>query len=126
MKYLLKESLLTITLLMLSHTLTLAQTGVASQADSAAIRQTALDYIDGFYSGDVARIEKAVHQDLNKATPRDLQQTGRTALAYTTYSGLVEFTRAKAGALDDTSRHIKVSILNIENEVSNVKIISAR
>jgi len=125
MNNLLKGSMITIILLMSSFTLTMAQPIVATRADSAAIRQTALDYIDGFYSGDVARIEKAVHPDLNKATPRDLPQTGRTSLAYTTYSGLVEFTRAKAGALDDTARHVKVSVLNIENDVSNVKIISA-
>jgi peroxiredoxin len=90
-----------------------AQENPAERADSAAIRQAAFNYIDGYYSGDVARIEKAVHPDLNKATPRDILQTGRTALAYTTWSALVEFTRAKIGALDDTARHISVSILDI-------------
>lgn len=125
MKNLLRGSLVTITLLMLPFTFALAQTGVASQADSAAIRQTALDYIEGYYSGDVSRIQKAVHPDLNKATPRDLPQTGRTTLAYTTYSGLVEFTRAKVGALDDTARHIQVRILSIDSDVANVKITSA-
>jgi peroxiredoxin len=114
-----------ILLLMIPFTFTLAQGNPADQADSTAIRQTALDYIDGYYSGDVSRIEKAVHPDLNKATPRDLPQTGRTTLAYTTYSGLVEFTRAKFGALDDTARHIQVNILSIDNGVSNVKITSA-
>ncbi len=125
MKKLLKESMLIIILLMIPFTFALAQGNASNPADSAAIRQTALDYIDGYYSGDVGRIEKAVHPDLNKATPRDLPQTGRTTLAYTTYSGLVEFTRAKIGALDDTARHIQVRILSIDNDVSNVKITSA-
>jgi hypothetical protein len=125
MKNLLKESMLIIILLIIPFTFALAQGNASNTADSAAIRQTALDYIDGYYSGDVGRIEKAVHPDLNKATPRDLPQTGRTTLAYTTYSGLVEFTRAKIGALDDTARHIQVRILSIDNDVSNVKITSA-
>lgn len=125
MKKLMKDSLLTLAFFILPFTATLAQSADAIHKDSIAIIQTALDYIDGYYSGDVARIEKAVHPDLNKATPRDIPQSGRTAMVYTTYSGLVEFTRAKIGALDDTARHIKVSILNNENDVSNVKIVSA-
>jgi peroxiredoxin len=106
----------------------LDSSGQATQSgsgDEAAIRQAALDYIDGFYSGDVARMERAIHPDLNKAAPRDLPQTGRTTMNYTTWSGLMEFTRAKAGALDDTARHITVTILNVDNDVANVKAVSA-
>lgn len=97
-----------------------------SKDDSTAIKNVALDYIDGYYSGNAERVEKAIHPDLNKATPRDLPQTGRTTMNYTTWSGLIEFTRAKTGFIDDTARHIKVIILNIENEVSNVKAISSQ
>jgi hypothetical protein len=70
-------------------------------------------------------MEKAIHPDLNKATPRDLPQTGRITLSYTTWSGLVEATRARLGLLDDTARHIRVEILNIEIEVADVKVVSA-
>lgn len=126
MKNLLKESLLITTLLALAFSSTLAQGIASTQADSAAIRQTALDYIDGYYSGDVTRMERAIHPDLNKAAPRDLPQTGRTTMNYTTWSGLIEFTRAKVGVLEDTARHITVKILNIDNDVSNVKIISSQ
>jgi len=110
---------------MLAVNVSYSQNTPASPEDTAAIIRTSLDYIDGYYSGDAARVERAIHPDLNKATPRDLPQTGRTALTYTTWSALVEFTRAKIGALDDTARHINVIILNTENDVSNVKIISA-
>jgi peroxiredoxin len=122
----LSQSVLALIIMMISLTSSAqAQITAVTQSDSIAVKQASLDYIEGYYSGDVARMERAIHPDLNKATPRDLPQTGRTALAYTTYSGLVEFTRAKAGALDDTARHITVKILDIENDVSNVKIISA-
>ncbi len=102
-----------------------AQINTENQKDSIDIKQTALDYIEGFYSGDVTRMEKAIHPDINKAIPRDLPQTGRTILTYSTYSGLIEFTRAKIGALDDSLRNIKIDILNIDNDVANVKISSA-
>ena len=94
--------------------------------DNAAIRQAAMDYIDGYYSGDAARVERAIHPDLNKATPRDLPQTGRTVLNYTTWSALIEYTRAKAGILEDTARHISINILATENDVANVKVTSSQ
>jgi hypothetical protein len=102
-----------------------AQTSNTRAADSVAIKQAVLDFAEGYYSGDVARIERAISQDINRCTPRDLPQTGRTAPTYSTYSGLIENTRAKVGALDDTARHIQVQILDIDNDVANTKLISA-
>ena len=39
-------------------------------ADSAAIRATALDYIEGWYTGDATRMERALHPDLAKRIVR--------------------------------------------------------
>jgi hypothetical protein len=102
-----------------------AQTGSSRAADSVAIRQAVLDFAEGYYSGDAVRMERAIYQDINRCTPRDLPQTGRTVTTYSTYSGLIENTRAKVGALDDTARHIQVQILDIDNDVANTKLISA-
>jgi peroxiredoxin len=93
--------------------------------DDILVKQVALDYIDGIYSGDVQRVEKALHHDLNKVSPRDIPNTGRTVLAYITYSSLLENVRSKIGMLDDTARHVQVNILNIDNDAANVKITSA-
>lgn len=97
----------------------------AQDVDSTAIKAAAMDYIDGWYSGDVARMEKAIHPDINKAIPRNLPQTGNTIINYNTFSALIEFTRANAGVLVDSARHIQVRILNIDNDVANAKITSA-
>jgi hypothetical protein len=43
-----------------------ATTQAQTAADSAGIKQTALDYIDGWYTGDAARMERAVHPELAK------------------------------------------------------------
>jgi len=43
-----------------------AQAGAADQPEKDAAIQTALDYSDGAYSGDAARMERALHPDLNK------------------------------------------------------------
>jgi len=37
-----------------------------SDADTAGIRQAALDYIEGWYEGDTARMARAVHPELAK------------------------------------------------------------
>jgi hypothetical protein len=44
--------------------------GAQSAADSTAIRQAALDYIEGWYQGDGARMERALHPELAKRIVR--------------------------------------------------------
>jgi len=102
-----------------------AQDNHPTKNDSTTIKQIALDYAEGFYSGDAARMERAIHPDFNKATPRILPQSGRTTLTYTTYSGLLESTRGKVGELEESKRNITVSILDINQDLANVKLISA-
>jgi alkyl hydroperoxide reductase subunit AhpC len=102
-----------------------AQSAKAKVDDSTAIKAAVINFIDGIYAGDVARVEKAIYPDINRATPRDLAQTGRSVLAYSTYSGLLENTRSKAAALDDTARHIAVQILDKDDDLANVKMTSA-
>ena len=38
----------------------------ASESDLAAIKQTALDYIEGWYEGSAERMERALHPELAK------------------------------------------------------------
>ncbi len=38
----------------------------AQNDQKLAIEQTALDYADGFYSGNAERLERALHPDFNK------------------------------------------------------------
>ena len=46
----------------------------ASEADLAAIRQTALDYIDGWYTADADRMERSLYED------PALQRAGSSAI----------------------------------------------
>ncbi len=94
--------------------------------DSVAIKGTASDYADGFYTADVARMERAIYPDLNKARPAKIPQTGNIAMTYSTYSGLLEATRSKVGLLEESKRNLSVAVLNINDEVANAKVLSAR
>src|SRR5437868_9205011 len=42
----------------------IAETTVADESD--AIKKTALDYLEGWYAGDAARMERALHSELAK------------------------------------------------------------
>jgi hypothetical protein len=94
-------------------------------SDSAAIVQTALDYGDGFYSGDATRMERAIHPDFNKVSPMKISESGNTILYYSTYSGLIEMTRAKIGFLEEDKRKENVTVLKIDNDIAFAKITTA-
>lgn len=98
----------------------------SKSVDVGTIEQAALDYAEGWYSGNPARMERAIHFDLNKAFPRYIPKTGHTALNYSTYSQLIEYTKAKLGVLPDTAWHLKVKVLDVNDNVANVKVTSAR
>src|SRR5438046_6031410 len=44
-----------------------------SPADAAAIKQTSLDYIEGWYEGNSERMERALHPELAKRIVRTTQ-----------------------------------------------------
>ncbi len=95
-------------------------------AEEAAIKQAALDYIDGSFSGDAERMAKAVHPELNKVLPATLPQTNTTMLNYTSAALLIEGTRAKMGLVDEDKRDIKFKLLDLQNEIAMAEVLSSR
>lgn len=94
-------------------------------ADSAGIRQAALDYIDGYYTGDGARMERAVHPELAKRIVRTNEQ-GRSQLGQMSAMSLVMGTRAGGGK--DTpmaERRDDVTILDIYQNAASAKIYAS-
>lgn len=98
----------------------------SSDEDKEAIKKTALDYIEGAYSGDPERMARAVHPELNKVIPSVLQQTGKTMLNYTSAAMLIEGTKAKLGMLEKDKRDIRVTIFDVQKEIASVEVLSAR
>ena len=91
-----------------------------------AIVQTALDYADGYYSGAAERMERALHPDLNKVWTRVLPQTKTVMIGYSTFSGLVEGTRAKMGYTEPAERKIQAEALFMNDDVAGAKVTSAQ
>ena len=68
-----------------------------SPDESAVITKTALDYIEGWYAGDAARMERALHPELAKRMISTDPKTGRSQFNHLGAMALVEHTRDGGG-----------------------------
>ena len=95
-------------------------------ADAAAIKQTALDYIEGYYEGNAERMEKALHPDLAKRIVRTNPQNGKSSLGQMSAMTLVQVTRA-GGGKDTPKDHQQkdVTILDVFENAASVKIVAS-
>lgn len=102
-----------------------AQTKPDGKSDADLIKETALDYIEGWYAGDAARMEKALHPDLAKRIVQ-VDQRGRYSLRQMSAMGLVQATRESDGKLIPKEKQQKdVTVLDIFGNAASVKIIAA-
>jgi Putative lumazine-binding len=101
------------------------QAHAQSPADSAGIRQAALDYIEGYYEGDGARMERALHPELAKRIVRTADN-GRSQLGQMSAMTLVLGTRAGGGKdIPVAERHKDVTIFDIYQNAASAKIYAA-
>ena len=93
--------------------------------DSAAIVATALDYIEGYYTGDGERMERALHPDLAKRIVMTNPTTGESMLRDMTAEQLVGATRMGGGKqVPESERRMDVTILDIYENAASVKIMA--
>lgn len=91
----------------------------------AAIKQTALDYIEGWYEGSAERMERAVHPDLAKRIVRTNPE-GRSSLGQQSAMTLVLNTRGGGGKDTPKERQEKqVTILDIFENTASVKVVAS-
>ncbi|MDP3910919.1 MAG: nuclear transport factor 2 family protein [Gemmatimonadales bacterium] len=103
----------------------LAALQAQTAADSAGIRQAALDYIDGYYAGDAARMERALHPELAKRIVRT-NERGRSQLGQMSAMTLVQGTRDGGGK--DTpaaERRNDVTIFDVYGKSASAKIYAS-
>jgi hypothetical protein len=96
-----------------------------SAADSAGIRAAALDYIDGWYSADGARMERALHPELAKRNVTS-DSTGRSRLIQMSAMTLVNGTRSGGGStIPIGQRTDSVRILDIYGGAATARVRAA-
>ncbi len=91
-----------------------------SAADTAGIRATALDYIDGWYTNDAARMERALHNHLAKRLVYT-DNAGHSRLVDMTAMELVQGTRTHA-PVAPADRREDVTILSVFGNAAVVRI----
>jgi len=114
------KTLLTICIIMFSSVGILR----AQDQQDDSIIQAALDYADGYYSGDAERIGGVLHPDFNKIMAYTLPQTGKCFLQHSSVSDLVENARVKSGFVDKEKRNIDVTVLEVRGDVAAAKLTS--
>jgi len=96
-----------------------------SAADTAAIKQTALDYIEGWYEGNAERMERALHPDLAKRIVRT-NKDGVSQFSHMSAMSLVQGTRRGGGKNTPAEKQQKdVTILDVFQNASSVKIVAS-
>jgi len=97
-----------------------------SPADATAIKQTALDYIEGWYEGNAERMERALHPELAKRIVRTDPKTGRSSLGQMSAMSLVLGTRNGGGKDTPKEKQQKdVTILDVFENAASVKVVAA-
>ena len=108
---------LIVAILVFNATRAVAQTS----ADTAGIRATAHDYIDGWYSGDGDRMERSLHTHLAKRLVY-VNKMQQSALVDLTSAELVQSTRAGHGKIPRDQWRDSVTILDIFGNTAVVRI----
>jgi hypothetical protein len=100
--------------------------GAQSAADSAAVRATAMDYIEGWYAGDPVRMERALHPELAKRVVTTDSKTGRSQLESIGAMTLILRPRAGGGMHTPAERQQKdFRILDMFANAAVAKIIAS-
>jgi len=117
-----KTALIFLTILLACVFQASAQTTTA-EADKAAIKQTALDYIEGWYEGNAERMERALHPDLAKRIVQTNPQ-GQSRLDQMGAMALVQKTKRGFGKNTPKEKQQKdVVILDVFENVATVKAV---
>lgn len=96
-----------------------------SNADAVAIKQAALDYIEGWYEGNAERMERAVHPELAKRIVRTNAE-GNSRLDQMGAMTLVLGTRRGGGKNTPKEKQEKdVTILDVYENAASVKVVAS-
>jgi len=90
--------------------------------DKAAIRATVVNYIEGYYLNDVARMERSLHPHFLKHTVSDGQ--GELKIADKSGMEMVQEVRNKKEVTPAADRKEDVTIFDMAGDVASVKLVA--
>jgi hypothetical protein len=101
-----------------------AQKWNVSEADLAAIKQTALDYCESWYEGNAEKMERALHPDLAKRIVVTDPQSKRSRLDHQGAMRLYQGVRGGGGKNTPKEKQLKdVTVLDVLGNAASVKAV---
>jgi ketosteroid isomerase-like protein len=95
---------------------------MATVTEHQLITQAVHDYFEGWYDGDVARMDRALHPELVKRRPG----TDRGAtLGITTKQRMLELTAQGDGREDGADRRLDVEVEDVCEDIASVTVRAA-
>ncbi|NLI46560.1 MAG: nuclear transport factor 2 family protein [Acidobacteria bacterium] len=103
------------------------ETAPDTAADRAAIEGCVRDYIEGWYTGDAARLGRALHPELAKRGVLQSPGAGRLFLQPIGKSAMVAYSGAGAGRLKPGEEmKLAIEILSVDRVVASVRVVSLK
>ena len=97
-----------------------------SPEDTAAIKATALDYIEGWYEGNAERMERALHPDLAKRIVEKKRGSDELVLDNMDAKSLIAATAKGGGKNTPPEKQQKdVTILDVYENAASVKVVAS-
>ena len=90
--------------------------------DVAEIEGVARDYIEGWYAGNVERMDRALHADLVKRIPVGEDPPGETQLRMVTKARMLELTADGGGA--DPNADVEILIDDVSTDIATTRVVS--
>jgi ketosteroid isomerase-like protein len=88
----------------------------------ALITETVRDYFEGWFDGDVERMDRALHPELVKRWPGEEQAA---KLGITTKARMLELTAEGAGSEDGADRTLEIEVEDMTEDTASVTVRSA-
>ena len=117
--------LLSIVLLSAGGLLFAPSAAAQSSADSSALRQVALDYIEGWYTADAERMERALHPAVRKRMVYTHPKTNADSLDQQTARTLLRSTGTRSPT-PESQRRVEVTVLDVYKDAASVRVDAQR
>ena len=102
-----------------------AATENSATPDELAIRATVTDYIESYYDGDAARMERSLHPHYLKHTIRE--SNGELTMTEKTGLQMVQDVRQNGpSTMPPSDRKVQITVLDVADDVASAKLVTAR
>ena len=91
-------------------------------SDVAEIEAIARDYVEGWYDGNVERMDRALHAELVKRIPVGEDAPGQSQLRMVTKARMLQLTAEGGGAAPDVD--VEILIDDVSTDIATARVVS--